>query len=134
MALAASEFTGALMAGGARRASSLMDDLYVAMQSEMSGLEMKLQTYLRWYSPPYSDTTKTHDAWPERITYEDIDTTRSNFPICRAVVDIWSSLEAASPPSVRAEPERIPPPLPILDPAQAQMARQQFTPIKGGKS
>ncbi len=115
-----------LLEGGARRASSLMDDLRVTMEGEMFGVEERLQTYLRWYSPPYNSTIRTHDAWPEQISYQDIDTTRSNFPLARAVVDIWSSLEAASPPSVRAEPERIPPPLPILDPAQAQIARQQY--------
>ena len=126
MALAAiDEAPRALTEGGAR-ASRLMDDLRVMMEGEMQAIEERCQTYLRWYSPPYNSAIRTHDAWLEPLAYDDIDTTRDNFPLARAVVDIWSSLEAAKPPTVRAEPERVPPPLPMLAGPAAFQASLQY--------
>ena len=127
MALAASSFADALTdTDGGRRGASLMDDLRVMMEAEMNDVRARCETYLRWYSPPYDHALKTHDAWPDAVGYDDIDTTRNNFPIARAVVDIWASLEAAKPPSVRAEPERVAPPLPIYAAAEAAAAAQQY--------
>lgn len=118
--------TSAALIAGERRAGALMDDLRTSMEGDMHTLEPQLQTYLRWYSPSYNKHTGTHDSWRDRIRYEDIDTTRSNFPIARACVDIWAALEAAKAPSVRAEPERVPPPLPVLEPQAAQQAALQY--------
>lgn len=125
MALPATIDTGELT-GDRRRASALMDDLRVTMEGELDTVRQRCETYLRWYSPPYNVDTGTHDAWPESIAPEDIDTTRANFPIARAVVDLWSSLEAAKPPSVRAEAERVPPPIPVFDPREAAQAAQEY--------
>lgn len=127
MALAVRDFADALTeSDGGRRANSLMDDLRVMKEAEMAMVELRCREYLRWYSPPWNATTRTHDAWPEPITADDIDTTRNNFTISRAVVDIWASLEAGAPPSVRAEPERVPPPLPMLAGPAAEQASLQY--------
>lgn len=125
MALAVAEIQSA-MTDTAERSARLMDDLRVAMEGEMQMVREKCETYLRWYSPVFNTRLHTHDAWPDPIRYADIDTTRGNFPIARAVVDLWAALEAAKAPTVRAEPERVPPPLPILGSAQAAMAAQQY--------
>ncbi len=98
------------------RLGQRIDNARLAMESEMQFVRTRAQTYLRWYSPPYREELGTHDAWDELpIAAEDIGLTRANFPIARACVDIWASLEAAKPPMVRAEPERIDPPIPSLD-------------------
>lgn len=126
MSAVVAEFTEAMTALGEKRARSLMDDLRVAMEGEMEQVRTRCETYLRWYSPPFNTMLGTHDAWRDPITYDDIDTTRANFTLSRAVVDIWAALEASKPPTVRAEPERIRPPLPILNPGQARAAAQQY--------
>ena len=125
MSLAAATITGDMTAGG-RRAAALMDDLRVSMEGELDEVRMRCEEYLRWYSPPWNTVTGTHDSWREPVTYDDIDTTRNNFPLARACVDIWAALEASKPPSVRAEPERIAPPLPIFAPEQAEIAAMQY--------
>ena len=123
MALAAADITRSVRE---ERAGSLMDDLRTMMEGEMGEVETRCETYLRWYSPEYNELLGSHDAWRDPITYEDIDTTRASFPICRAVVDLWSSLEAAKPPTVRAEAERVRPPRPTSDPAQALIEGRNF--------
>lgn len=125
MALAVDTFTRE-MTDRERRAGSLMDDLRVMMESEMEDVRDRCETYLRWYSPEYEPILGSHDAWRDPITYEDIDTTRASFPIPRAVVDLWSSLEAAKAPSVRAEAERVPPPPPTPDLARARINARNF--------
>lgn len=92
-----------------------IDWLREAMMSEMTAVEERARTYLNWYSPRYSPKLGTHDAWTSPITVEHIGLTRANFPIARAVVDIWSSLESAKPAMLRAEPEPLLPPVPSLD-------------------
>jgi hypothetical protein len=92
-----------------------IDWLREAMLGEMQAVEGRHRQYLRWYSPPYNERTMTHDAWTTPIKAEHIGLTRANFPISRAVVDIWSSLEAAKPAILRAEPEPMMPPVPDLD-------------------
>lgn len=95
-----------------------------AMEGTMLAVRDRCTEYLRWYSPPWDSTLRRHDAWDDGIGFADIGTTRSNFPIARAVVDIWASLEAAKAPMQRAEPERIPASPPVMD-EQQQLAIQQ---------
>lgn len=128
MALAAADITRD-MSEVHTRAKSLMDDLRYTMDSEMAAVRERCRVYLRWYSPEFSggqNGTQTHDAWREPVGYEDIDTTRDNFPISRAVVDLWASLEAAKPPTVRAESERVPPPIPVPDQKMAAMQAMAY--------
>ncbi len=128
MALAVADIHKAALSDSdaAQRAARLMDDLRVALEGEMHAVRERHDAYLRWYSPPFDPNLLSHDAWPEQIGYEDEDTTRSTFTISRAVVDLWSSLEAAKPPTVRAEPERVQPPLPFLTGAEAQLAAAEY--------
>ena len=109
-----------------RRSAALMDDLRVELEAEMSQVRIRHETYLNWYSPPFDSDLGSHDQWPESIGYSDIDTTRASFNLARACVDLWASLEAAKPPSVRTEPERVPPPLPIFTGPKALQMAQQF--------
>lgn len=94
-----------------------MDETRLAMESEMSGVRQKAQTYLNWYSPPYEPRLGTHDAWTDPFLAENVGLTRANFPIVRPCVDIWTALEFAKPPTIWAEPERVMAPAPSLDQA-----------------
>lgn len=109
-----------------RRLHEGIDSLRTLLDGDMEGVRQRCQTYLNWYSPPFNWNTQTHDAWTNPLTVEDIGLTRANFPIARAVVDIWTALEAAKPPSGRAEPERIPPPPPDIDPVAAARLRETY--------
>lgn len=106
---------------------AMIDDVRGAMDGELEAVRTRCQSYLNWYSPPYNSEIDRHDAWEEAIDWEaDAQRARNNFPISRAVVDIWAALEASSPPVPRAEPERINPPPPELDMAEAMVAREIY--------
>lgn len=107
--------------------SARMDAARSAMEAEMESVKERCQTYLNWYSPPYESRLGTHDAWTTGFYAEDLGLTRANFPIARAVVDIWTALEAAKPPALRAEPERVAPPPPSYDQAEAMRNRLVYT-------
>lgn len=81
----------------------------------MEAVRTRARTYLNWYSPPYEERLGTHDAWTDPFLAENIGLTRANYPIARAVIDIWTAIEAAQPPMLWAEPERVPPPPPSFD-------------------
>lgn len=97
------------------RLHSRIDDCRLAMESDMRVVRTKAQTYLNWYSPPFDEGLGTHDAWVNPIRLEDLGLTRANFPISRAVVDIWTALESAKPPTLWAQPEPVAPPPPSFD-------------------
>lgn len=109
-----------------RTLNAIIDDARTAMDAEMTSIvRPRCEAYLNWYSPPFDERLGRHDAWEDEIDWNaDLGRTRSNFPIVRAVVDIWTSLEASQPPTIRAEPERVPPPPPVLDQAEAAVNRE----------
>lgn len=110
-----------------RNLHAIIDDARTAMEGEMLTVRQKCRTYLNWYSPPYDEDLQRHDAWETAIDYEaDAERARNNFPISRAVVDIWTSLEAARPPVPRAEPERINPPPPDQDMGRVMQDREIY--------
>jgi len=92
-----------------------IDNCRLAMESDMRIVRTKAQTYLNWYSPPFDESLRTHDAWPEPWGIEDVGLTRANFPVARAVVDIWTALEAAKSPTLWAQPELVSPAPPSFD-------------------
>lgn len=110
-----------------QRLDLLIEDARGAMEDTMDVRRDMCRAYLNWYSPPWNAHIARHDAWEDPIDpTEDLDTTRDNFPISRAVVDIWTSLEAAKPPSARAEPEHLSPPMPVLDRYKAAVLAEQY--------
>lgn len=111
---------------GLRRLHGAIDELRVLLEGDAERMRTRCQTYLNWYSPEYNDRLGTHDAWVDPVTVEEVGLTRANFPIARACVDIWTSLEAAKPPVARAEPERLAPPVPSLDEIEAADQRQMY--------
>ncbi len=92
-----------------------IDEMRSAMEGEMLSVQERCRTYLNWYSPPYEPRLGTHDAWLDPFQASQVGLTRANFPISRAVVDIWSALESAKAATLWAQPERVPPPVPSLD-------------------
>ncbi len=110
---------------------AFIDDTRTTMEGEMANVRERCRTYLNWYSPVYDNRLKRHDAWEDAIDWnEDAGTTRNNFPIARAVVDIWTSLEAAKPPMPRAEPESVVPPLPVQDQREAAVEREIYALVR----
>lgn len=105
---------------------SRIDAVRQVLDFEMGSSWERYWEYLNWYSPRWDPDLRRHDAWNEATRYQDIDTTRNNFPICRAVVDIWTSLEAGTPPSSRAEPNRTLLPAPTVDEEQARVDREMY--------
>jgi ribosomal protein L12E/L44/L45/RPP1/RPP2 len=127
MAVAVPEIGRALSDTDAgRMAARLADDLRIAMEGELETVRARHETYLNWYSPPYDHNLRSHDSWNDPLSAADIDTTRSTFTISRAVVELWASLEAAKPPTVRGEPERVQPPLPFLTGTEAMQAAAEY--------
>ena len=102
-----------------------IDDCRIAMDAEMEVVRVRARTYLNWYSPPFETRLGTHDAWVEPFKAENFGLTRANFPIARAVVDIWTALEANSPPTLWAQPERVAPAPPSFD--QGEVLRRRLT-------
>jgi len=106
---------------------AIIDDARITMEGEMLAIRERCLTYLNWYSPPFDPFLQRHDAWEEDVDPEaDAETTRNNFPIARACVDIWTSLEAAHPPIPRADPERVMPPPPVLDAGEARIFAEMY--------
>ena len=118
------------MIGDEARLRSTMDAARQAYDFDVGNSWDRYQEYLNWYSPVFDSGLLRHDAWDEGPAYSEINTTRNNFPICRAVVDIWTSLEAGTPPSSRAEPERVPLPPPTIDEAKARDDQQMYAVYK----
>lgn len=114
-----------------RRLHGAIDDLRSLLEGDAEKVRTRCQTYLNWYSPDYDERLGTHDAWLDPASVEDVGLTRANFPIARAVVDIWSSLEAAKPPTGRAEPERLAPPVPSIDEVEAAQNREMYRLLRG---
>lgn len=106
--------------------SRRIDNARYMLDAEMQMSIERYQEYLNWYSPVWDSNLLRHDAWDEGVLYEDYNTTRDNFPICRAVVDIWTSLEAGTPPSSRAEPDRVGLPAPTIDEELARQDREMY--------
>jgi hypothetical protein len=109
-----------------RELNAGFDDLRSLLEGDMESVRTRCETYLNWYSPPFNEYLGTHDAWTNPLKVEEIGLTRANFPIARAVVDIWTALEAAAPPTARAEPERVTPPVPSLDENEAAAMREMY--------
>ena len=126
--MAMTDLPALTLANGGADLDMLIEDTRGAMEDAMASLRDRCRTYLNWYSPPWDSRIGRHDAWETAIDWnEDRGTTRNNFPISRAVVDIGTSLESARAPMARAEPEYVAPPLPVLDEFRAGRQREQYS-------
>lgn len=132
MAIAYGEPALATLAANAEdvKLGGVIDAARLAMEAELIGVRERCTTYLNWYSPAYDHRLGTHDAWLDPILAQDVDLTRANFPIARAVVDIWAALEAAKPPTLWAQAERVMPAPPSLDQATELSNRLVVSAIK----
>jgi len=100
-----------------------------ALRSGWSGHSNRIlernQTYLRAFSPEYDSRLKEHDQWPDPFRQETEDRYRSSFNLTRAVVELWTSLEASDFPSIRWQEPFVPTPAPSMD-EQEGAARQMM--------
>lgn len=98
--------------------NSRIDALRSAYAGRASSMIDRNRAFLRAYSPEFDVRLGELDQWPDAILQADSGRTRSSFNIARAVVELWTSLEAADPPAVRWQEPILPTPVPSLDPIQ----------------
>lgn len=88
------------------------------------------RAYLRTYSPPFNSKLGEHDQWAKPPTPKDAGHTRSSYNITRAVVELWSALEASEYPSIRWQDDFRPVPAPDMDEAINAQRRQTYKAAK----
>lgn len=72
---------------------------------------------LRAFSPEFNTKLQEFDQFPEPLRAEDANHSRSSYNLTRAVVEMWTSLEAEDLPAVRWEQDFLPL-IPSLDPTE----------------
>ena len=87
-------------------------------------LRQRNETYLRLFSPAFDPILLEHDQWPEGLKAQDAGKSRNSFNLSRAVVELWTALEASPFPSIDFTEDYIPSPIPDLDP-QVNEQREQ---------
>ena len=78
-------------------------------------LRTRNETYLRLFSPEYNAQLREHDQWADPIKASDLHKHRSSFNIVRAVVELWTALEAYPLPNIKWTEQYIPAPVPSND-------------------
>lgn len=81
------------------------------------------QAYLRAFSPEFDTRLGEHDQWPDAFRQENDDHFRSSYNLTRAVVELWTALEASDFPALRWVEDFIPTAAPSAD-EQESAARQ----------
>ena len=64
-------------------------------------LRTRAAAYLRAYSPEFDSRLGEHDQWPDPFDQRTQAYNRSSFNLTRAVVELWTSLEASEFPALR---------------------------------
>ena len=103
--------------------SNLIDNLRADFTGYTNEVRERAATYLRAVSPPFDHRLREHDQWADPPKSQDIGHARASFNETKAVVDLWSALEASTLPAVRWIEEFIPTPAPSLD-EQMQAMRE----------
>lgn len=95
--------------------SDRIDQLRSGYEGHAQSLRGRNSTYLRLFSPEYNASLKEHDQWGTPILAKDKGKSRSSYNIVRAVVELWTALEAVPLPSTAWVDQFIPPMIPELD-------------------
>lgn len=93
-----------------------IDNLRTGYESYSGSLRSRNRTYLRLFSPEYNSDLKEHDQWSDEIKASNVGHARSSYNITRAVVELWTALEAYPLPNIKWTEEFVPPPVPDIDP------------------
>jgi hypothetical protein len=104
--------------------SRRIDTLRSGYETYSEDVRTRNATYLRLFSPKYDSNLKEHDQWPDDFKAVNVNHARSSYNITRAVVELWTALEAYPLPNIKWTEAFIPPPIPDIDP-QVHAAREQ---------
>jgi hypothetical protein len=106
--------------------SSRIDALSVGRAGRASQVLEQNQAYLRAFSPQFDTRLKEHDQWPDAFRQESGDRYRSSYNVTRAVVELWTSLEASDFPTLRFQERFIPTPSPTMDEAEGAARQMEY--------
>jgi hypothetical protein len=101
-----------------------IDALRTGFAGHHSKVMLRNRALLRAYSPDFADEIMEFDQWPDPFRQEDDQHARNSYNLTRAVVEIWSALEASKFPTVRWNRGFLPAPPPSTDPIE-QSRRQE---------
>lgn len=111
-----------------------LEDRIDALKSGFAGhrhaVRERNAAYLRAFSPSFDSRLKEHDQWGDPLRQEDENHYRSSYNVTRAVVELWSSLEASEFPAIRWQEAYLPVPAPSLDEQENAIRQQMFTTSK----
>ncbi|HUT78233.1 MAG TPA: hypothetical protein VM285_11125 [Polyangia bacterium] len=109
-----------------------VDALRTGYAAHNTNVLARNRAFLRAYAPEFNNRLGEFDQWPGRIKQEDEGHTRSSYNVTRAVVELWTSLEASEFPAVRWFEQFIPSPVPSVDEEQAKAAQEVYRAAKIG--
>jgi hypothetical protein len=109
----------------ARVLSARIDALRNGWAAHSTRVLLRNKAYLRAFSPDFDERLGEHDQWPDPFRQETEDHFRSSYNLTRAVVELWTALEASEFPSIRWTEDFIPTPAPSAD-EQESAARQMI--------
>lgn len=102
-----------------------IDALRTGFAGHHSKVMLRNRALLRAYSPDFAEEISEFDQWPEPYRQEDDQHARNSYNLTRAVVEIWSALEASKFPTIRWNRGFLPAPPPSTDPIE-QASRQEL--------
>ncbi len=101
-----------------------IDALRTGFAGHHSRVMLRNRALLRGYSPDFADEIGEFDQWADPFRQEDDGHARNSYNLIRAVVEIWSALEASKFPTIRWNRGFLPAPPPSTDPIE-QGQRQE---------
>jgi Phage portal protein, SPP1 Gp6-like len=104
--------------------SARIDGLRAGFAGHRSASLTRNRAYLRAFSPDFETKLGEHDQWPDGFKQSTDDKFRSSYNVTRAVVELWTSLEASDLPAIRWQDDYLPLPPPSMN-EQENEARQQ---------
>lgn len=110
--------------------SARIDALRSGWAGHSQRVLVRNKAYLRAFSPDFDDNLGEHDQWPDPVRQETIDRYRSSFNLTRAVVELWTSLEASDLPAIRFQEHFIPTPSPTNDEAEGAARHNEYRAAK----
>jgi hypothetical protein len=101
-----------------------------ALRTGFAGHQTRVRTRARAllsaYSPDFEIRIGEFDQWPDPFRSEDDGHARNSYNLTRAVVEIWSALEASKYPTIRWNEGYMPTPAPSTDPVQSDMNQEYY--------
>jgi hypothetical protein len=107
-----------------------IDALRVGFAGHHTSMVTRQRALLQGYSPDFEEAIGEFDQWTDPILQSDDGHARNSYNLIRAVVEIWSALEASKFPAIRWSEGFIPAPAPDVDPIEQDKREQMFRALK----